>query len=76
VDLTADGKAAIEKEGIEKVFKTQTQLSSSNMVCFDSQGKIKKYNTPEDILQEFYDIRLTYYQKRKVRSVECFALKM
>jgi DNA topoisomerase II len=36
------------------------------MICFDANGKIKKYDTPEQILEEFYDLRLTYYQKRKV----------
>ncbi|CAE6454249.1 unnamed protein product [Rhizoctonia solani] len=31
----------------------------------DANGKIKKYNSPEEILEEFYVLRLSYYQKRK-----------
>lgn len=36
------------------------------MVGFDVNGKIKKYSAPEEIISDFYDIRLTYYMKRKV----------
>jgi len=37
------------------------------MICFDYDQKIKKYDSAEDILEDFYPIRLIYYQKRKVR---------
>lgn len=42
------------------------------MVCFDPAGKIKKYTTPEQILDDFYDIRLEHYHKRKVRYFPCW----
>ena len=48
-------------------FKLTTKISTANMVCFDFDGKIKKYNTPEEIIEDFYPKRLAYYQKRKVR---------
>ena len=35
------------------------------MVLFDPEGKLKKYNTVEDIIATFYDLRLKYYQIRK-----------
>ncbi|KAH9466514.1 hypothetical protein MJO28_000904 [Puccinia striiformis f. sp. tritici] len=65
ISLTEKGKEAIKKEGIEKVFKLSANLSITNMVCFDPLGKIKKYSTPEQILDDFFDVRLAYYQKRK-----------
>ncbi|PLW47395.1 hypothetical protein PCANC_05840 [Puccinia coronata f. sp. avenae] len=65
ITLTEKGKEAIKKDGIEKVFKLSGNLSITNMVCFDPLGKIKKYSTPEQILDDFYDVRLAYYQKRK-----------
>ena len=34
-------------------------------VLFDSNGCIKRYECVEDILKEFFELRLTYYQKRK-----------
>ena len=38
-------------------------------LCFDFDGKIKKYNTPEEIIEDFYPKRLAFYQKRKVRGL-------
>ena len=35
------------------------------MHLFSPDGRIKKYETVEDILREFYHLRLSYYQKRK-----------
>lgn len=36
------------------------------MIAFDTNGKIHKYESPEQMLEEFYPLRLQYYQKRKV----------
>jgi DNA topoisomerase II len=36
------------------------------MIAFDPNGKLRKYESPEEILEEFYPLRLQYYQKRKV----------
>ncbi len=35
------------------------------MMLFNSDGLIQKYACPEDILREFYDLRLRYYAKRR-----------
>ena len=66
VTLTVEGKAAVRKEGVEKALKLTTSLATTNMVCFDVNGKIKKYASPEEIIDDFYDVRLSYYMKRKV----------
>lgn len=52
-------------EGIEKFFKLSAILNTSNMVLFDPEGKIKKYNNVSEIMEEFYKVRLDYYEKRK-----------
>ena len=57
---------AAEEEGFEKRFKLTTTLSTGNMVCFDLNGKIKKYSSPEEILADFFHKRLEYYALRKV----------
>jgi DNA gyrase/topoisomerase IV subunit A len=59
---------AAEAEGLEKFFRLSGQISTSNMVCFDLNSKIRKYNSPEEILEEFYDKRLEYYGIRKVST--------
>jgi DNA topoisomerase-2 len=55
-----------EQQGLLEYFKLTGKINTSNMICFDFDGKIKKYDTPEEILEEFYPVRLAYYQKRKV----------
>jgi DNA topoisomerase-2 len=53
-------------EGLEDKFKLTKSVATSNMVAFDAEGRITKYAGPEDILKEFYTIRLKFYEKRKV----------
>jgi DNA topoisomerase-2 len=57
-----------EAQGLIEFFKLTSKINTSNMICFDFDGKIKKYDSPEDILEAFYPVRLAYYQKRKVCS--------
>jgi DNA topoisomerase II len=55
-----------EQEGLLKFFKCTNSLSTTNMICFDPNGKLKKYSTAEEIIEDFFPLRLSYYQKRKV----------
>jgi len=55
----------LETEGIEKKLKLSTKISNTNIHLFDAQGRIKKYN-PLKVLEEFYALRIQYYEKRKV----------
>lgn len=48
-----------------KMMNLESTVSYNNMMAFDKDGKLKKYNTPEEIIDDFYDVRLEYYQKRK-----------
>ena len=45
--------------------KLETTIRTSNMHAFDSKGKIKKYDSPLDILKEWFDVRKEFYIKRK-----------
>eukprot|EP00747_Dinoflagellata_sp_TGD_P131249 gnl/TRDRNA2_/TRDRNA2_174938_c5_seq6.p1 gnl/TRDRNA2_/TRDRNA2_174938_c5~~gnl/TRDRNA2_/TRDRNA2_174938_c5_seq6.p1 ORF type:complete len:1372 (-),score=438.03 gnl/TRDRNA2_/TRDRNA2_174938_c5_seq6:62-4120(-) len=56
---------AIEKDDLLKALKLRTSVSTSNMVFFDYEGKIKKYATELEVLEDFAKLRLKYYQKRK-----------
>lgn len=61
-------KAALE-EGLEEKFKLSKTIATSNLVAFDPEGRITKYATVEDIMKEFYAIRIKFYEKRKVNSL-------
>lgn len=58
-------KVASVMQGLFKKFKLTSIVSTSNMHLFDAEGKIKKYDTPEQILEEFYPLRMDYYERRK-----------
>lgn len=53
------------EQDVEKLLKLSTNLSTSNMHLFNVDGKIKKYDNPEEILCEFYNYRLIQYEKRR-----------
>ncbi|KAJ6424702.1 hypothetical protein OIU84_025461 [Salix udensis] len=65
VQLSEENMMAAKQEGLLKKFKLTTSISTSNMHLFDSAGVIKKYDNPEQILEEFFHLRLEYYEKRK-----------
>jgi len=37
-----------EEQGLAEFFKLTSKINTSNMNCFDFDGKIRKYNSPGD----------------------------
>ncbi|KAL5336026.1 DNA topoisomerase [Aspergillus crustosus] len=58
-------KGPITQEFLEDKFKLTKTVATSNLVAFDPEGRLTKYNTVEDILREFYALRLKFYERRK-----------
>ena len=56
-----------QKNDFENVFKlTDSKYTNySNMHLYNNKGIICKYDSAEEIMKEFYFIRLVYYSKRK-----------
>ena len=54
-----------DDELFKKTFNLTSNINIKNMVLFSPEGKLKKYNSIEEILQTFYDLRLNYYVLRK-----------
>jgi DNA topoisomerase-2 len=50
---------------LEKCLGLYTTQSTTNMNMFDANEKLKKYNTPEEIVDDYYPVRIEYYHKRK-----------
>ncbi|GBC08492.1 hypothetical protein RclHR1_08160004 [Rhizophagus clarus] len=76
VQLTEEKLNNALEEGLEKKFKLNTNINTSNMVCLDGKGRIKKYSSAEEILLEFYDYRLEYYYKRKNHMLKVLELEV
>lgn len=53
------------EKGLEDAFKLSRTMATTNLVAFDAEGRIHKYATPLDIMEEFYGTRMEMYEKRK-----------
>jgi DNA topoisomerase-2 len=51
--------------GLEKMLKLCTSSSTTNMNMFNSKDKLKKYDAVEEILDDYFEIRLEYYNNRR-----------
>ena len=66
VSMTNDKfRAADATKGLHTFFKLQTTISTGSMVLFDKNGCLKRYEDAAEILKEFYELRLNFYDKRK-----------
>ncbi|KAM9894519.1 hypothetical protein OXX69_011335, partial [Metschnikowia pulcherrima] len=70
VKLTEAEMMKTRKIGFLERFKLVSTINMSNMVAFDPEGRIKKYDDPNEILRDFYFVRLLFYQKRKDHMTE------
>lgn len=55
---------------LEKELKLTKSFSTNNMYLFNEKLILTKYDTPIDILCEFFDIRIEYYEKRKIYIIK------
>jgi DNA topoisomerase-2 len=56
--------------GVEKLLKLSTTISTTNMHMFDENSRLHKYNNVEEIIDAFYDVRIKLYEKRKAYLVD------
>jgi len=54
----------------EKRFKLTSTVRTSNMVCFDMNSNIVKYNCVGNMMEAFYVARIGAYERRKARELE------
>uniref|UniRef100_A0ACD5ZXR3 Uncharacterized protein n=1 Tax=Avena sativa TaxID=4498 RepID=A0ACD5ZXR3_AVESA len=67
----------VTQEGLEKKLNLITTVGTTNMYLLDTTGlAIRKYKNPEEILKEFFDLRLEYYGKRKKALLESLDLDL
>ena len=59
------GKGEYGSNGVEKLLKLYSTSSTTNMNLFNSEDKLKKYESVEEIIDDYYEIRFEYYEDRK-----------
>lgn len=67
---TSGVDAAGAINGVEKMLKLTTTVSTTNMHMFNSEFKLHKYGSIEEIMDEFYIVRLDAYTRRKAMLVQ------
>lgn len=67
-----------DTDALEKLLKLRsaTKCHITNMCLFDHMGKIKHYKDVKDILEEFYNVRLEYYVKRRKCLLDKYLLDL
>lgn len=56
--------------GLEKILKLTTTVSTTNMNMFNEKKQLHKYSNVEEIIDAYYDVRMTMYGKRKAAQVK------
>ena len=62
--------------GIEKLFKLYSTNSTTNMHLFDSSDKLKKYDTVEEIIDDYFETRMQLYMERKTHLIDVLEKKL
>lgn len=55
----------LDRGDLETSLKLKSNLLTSNMHAFDSNGILRKYEMPEDIISDFFPVRMKLYEDRK-----------
>lgn len=66
-------EASVDANGcnaLEKMMKLFTTVSTTNMHMFNSEFKLHKYTSIEEIINDFYSVRMETYKKRKAAQVD------
>ena len=69
-ELEAVKDATTGVNGLEKLLKLSTTVSTTNMHMFDADCKLHKYAKVEELIDNFYETRLSMYGKRKANLVK------
>jgi DNA topoisomerase-2 len=72
---TTDISGTVYENGIsvsplEKLLKLYTTHTTTNMHLFDANEHLRKFNTVSEIVEEYYGVRLDFYDKRKTFQID------
>ncbi len=75
-ELESDVDTTTGVNGLEKMMKLSTTVSTTNMHMFNSECKLHKYASVAEIIDDFYGVRLATYQKRKNAQIVAMEKKL
>jgi len=72
VTFTRENLLWAEAVGVDKYLKLESSIAVSNMHAFSTEGVIKRYSTPIDVLEDFMPVRSRLYGERRKKLEEGF----
>lgn len=69
IKFIPDMLSSLSDEDIEKTFKLTNSFSTNNMHLFTSNESLKKYTSINEIIDDYYTVRLEGYTKRKIHII-------
>jgi len=72
VQLDEKNLKSAQGDGLLDRFKLNKSIGTTNLVAFDTNGQIRKYEKVEDILEEYYVHRLRMYGERKAHWLRVY----
>ena len=75
VRIARETLAEMTDEDLINKFQLTSRINASNMHMFDRNGKIKKYANTTEVIDDYYEVRLDYYNKRKEYLLQKLAEK-
>ena len=55
----------MEADGLVQTLKLSTAINTSNMHAFGVDGRIKRYSSPHEIIEDYFPVRFEGYSRRK-----------
>lgn len=70
VKIAREALDAMSDDDLLRVFDLTSKIRLTNMHLFDINGKIRKYDSQYEIIEDYYANRIGYYAKRKAYLVD------
>ena len=70
VRFTPEQMVKAESVGLEKFLRLEKTTHTRNMVLFTPDGELKRYENTGAIFEDFVNVRLDFYAKRKKARLE------
>ena len=75
-ELESTVEANSTMNGVEKALKLSTTISTTNMNMFNGRIQLHKYNTVQEVIDDYYAVRIDMYGKRKAAQVKSLEAKV
>lgn len=66
ITIAPESMERVKREGVEKVFRLTSRISTTNMHCFDEKGAMTRYASSLDVVRAFVPLRLEAYERRRL----------